>query len=190
MCLSLYGDSLSGWRTQAVNMSRSGGKSSDKSAPLLADDDNDSTGLIASAAANVQDTPAAAAAPTNSKTKSLVISFVLMVVIGLGNKIFQVRAAPTASPVSCHVYGMLVPVSGIQVLEFIPMNNYPLFINLLTTLVYIPARYALHAACSGHALACRIENMSYSIVWFVHWAVLRAPSLSFAVVDVVAVCPV
>ena len=28
----------------------------------------------------------------------------------------------------------------VQVLEFIPMNNYPLFLSLLTTFVYIPVR--------------------------------------------------
>jgi len=50
-------------------------------------------------------------------SKALVISFLLMVVVGLGNKIFQV-------------------------LEFIPMNNYPLFLNILTTFVYIPASFA------------------------------------------------
>ncbi len=64
-------------------------KSSDKTVPLLADDDDGSTGLIA--AANVQDAPEATPA-ADSKTKSLIISFVLMVVIGLGNKIFQARA--------------------------------------------------------------------------------------------------
>ena len=32
------------------------------------------------------------------------------------------------------------PVLPDQVLEYIPMTNYPLFINLLTTFVYIPVR--------------------------------------------------
>lgn len=62
---------------------------------------------------------AAAAAKTEESkdSKALIISFLLMVVIGLGNKVFQV-------------------------LEFIPMYNYPLFVNLLTTAVYIPASWA------------------------------------------------
>lgn len=46
-----------------------------------------------------------------------VISFCLMLVIGLGNKIFQV-------------------------LQFQPMYNYPLFVNMLTTFIYIPASFA------------------------------------------------
>jgi hypothetical protein len=40
-----------------------------------------------------------------------------MVVIGLGNKIFQV-------------------------LQFIPMYNYPLFNNLLTSFIYLPTSFA------------------------------------------------
>jgi drug/metabolite transporter (DMT)-like permease len=52
-----------------------------------------------------------------SDTKMLVISFAAMVVVGLGNKIFQK-------------------------LQTIPMYNYPLFLNLLTTFMYIPVSFA------------------------------------------------
>lgn len=58
----------------------------DKSAPLLADADD---GSINDSLKDAEISSAQAA--SDSKTKSLVISFVLMVVIGLGNKIFQVR---------------------------------------------------------------------------------------------------
>lgn len=51
------------------------------------------------------------------KGKALLISFLLMVVIGLGNKIFSV-------------------------LLYTPMANYPLFVNLLTTFVYVPCSFA------------------------------------------------
>jgi phosphatidylglycerophosphate synthase len=51
------------------------------------------------------------------RAKLLLISFVLMVAVGLGNKIFNV-------------------------LQFLPMYNYPLFINMLTTFVYIPVSFA------------------------------------------------
>lgn len=47
----------------------------------------------------------------SAKTRALVISFLAMVLVGLGNKVFQV-------------------------LEVIPMYNYPLFVNLFTTLIY------------------------------------------------------
>jgi len=49
--------------------------------------------------------------------KMLLISFLLLIVIGLGNKIFQK-------------------------LQTYPMNNYPYFLNLLTTFVYIPLSFA------------------------------------------------
>jgi len=61
--------------------------------------------------------------PTEEKSqekknqKMLVISFFLLVVIGLGNKIFQK-------------------------LQTDPMHNYPYFLNLLTTFVYIPLSFA------------------------------------------------
>eukprot|EP00027_Filamoeba_sp_ATCC50430_P014784 CAMPEP_0168564636 /NCGR_PEP_ID=MMETSP0413-20121227/13360_1 /TAXON_ID=136452 /ORGANISM="Filamoeba nolandi, Strain NC-AS-23-1" /LENGTH=380 /DNA_ID=CAMNT_0008596339 /DNA_START=38 /DNA_END=1177 /DNA_ORIENTATION=- len=51
------------------------------------------------------------------KTKFLYLSFMAMVVIGLGNKLFQV-------------------------LQTYPMKNYPYFLNLLTTFVYIPLSFA------------------------------------------------
>lgn len=50
-------------------------------------------------------------------TKMLIISFVLMVFVGLGNKVFQK-------------------------LMTIPMHNYPNFLNLMTTFVYIPVSFA------------------------------------------------
>lgn len=61
-----------------------------------------------------KDTASAAAA---QKQKMLIISFLLMVVFALGNKIFQK-------------------------LQTIPMHNYPYFLNLLTTFVYIPLSFA------------------------------------------------
>lgn len=80
--------------------------------PLL----NEEDGAIKDVVVNSKGAEAPPAPATTKDTgKALIISFFLMVFIGLGNKIFQV-------------------------LEFIPMNNYPLFINLLTTFVYIPAR--------------------------------------------------
>lgn len=60
--------------------------------------------------------PLVPAEDAKSDTK-LLIAFLAMVVIGLGNKIFQV-------------------------LMFQPMYNYALFANLLTTFVYIPASFA------------------------------------------------
>eukprot|EP01006_Ploeotia_vitrea_P039074 TRINITY_DN66311_c4_g11_i2.p1 TRINITY_DN66311_c4_g11~~TRINITY_DN66311_c4_g11_i2.p1 ORF type:complete len:291 (-),score=134.03 TRINITY_DN66311_c4_g11_i2:7-879(-) len=56
-------------------------------------------------------------AQNKANTNALLLSFVLMVVVGLGNKIFQV-------------------------LQLIPMYNYPLFVNLLTTFVYMPLSFA------------------------------------------------
>ena len=59
----------------------------------------------------------AAEAEANKKKKSrLTLSFCLMIVIGSGNKIFQK-------------------------LQTIPMYNYPNFLNLLTTFVYIPLSF-------------------------------------------------
>jgi hypothetical protein len=40
----------------------------------------------------------------------------------------------------CPPYPPPSPLFPGQVLEYIPMTNYPLFINLLTTFVYIPVR--------------------------------------------------
>jgi drug/metabolite transporter (DMT)-like permease len=56
-------------------------------------------------------------AEESAKAKALLISFLLMLIFGLGNKIFQV-------------------------LMFRPMNNYPLFTNLLTTFVYLPTSFS------------------------------------------------
>lgn len=54
------------------------------------------------------------AEPENpARAKALLVSFIAMVLIGTGNKIFQV-------------------------LQFIPMYNYPLFVNVLTTFMYVP----------------------------------------------------
>ena len=41
----------------------------------------------------------------------------------------------------CPLCPVLDPLCTVQVLEYIPMTNYPLFINLLTTFVYIPVRW-------------------------------------------------
>lgn len=57
------------------------------------------------------------AAKAASNANALMISFFAMVVVGTGNKIFQV-------------------------LQFIPMYNYPLFVNMLTTAFYVPASFA------------------------------------------------
>lgn len=65
-----------------------------------------------------KDIEAAEEAETKTdNTRALVISFIMMVLVGLGNKIFQV-------------------------LQFIPMNNYPLFVNLMSTFIYLPASFA------------------------------------------------
>lgn len=53
-------------------------------------------------------------AADSRRQKMLVLSFLLMVIVGLGNRIFNV-------------------------LQFIPMNRYPLWINEYTTFVYLPA---------------------------------------------------
>lgn len=61
------------------------------------------------------ETPAddAAAKAAASRNRALVISFALMIFVGLGNRIFNI-------------------------LQFVPMQNYPLFVNLLTTFAYLP----------------------------------------------------
>jgi hypothetical protein len=51
------------------------------------------------------------------RARLLAISFIAMIVIGLGNKIFGV-------------------------LMYVPMGNYPLFVNMLTTFVYLPVCFA------------------------------------------------
>ena len=70
------------------------------------------------------------------KGNALLLSFLAMVIVGLGNKLFQI-------------------------FETIPMHNYPFFLSLMTTFIYIPqrvlcaelalsARYRLHVARSSH----------------------------------------
>ena len=49
-------------------------------------------------------------------SKMLLVSFIAMIVIGLGNKIFQK-------------------------LQTLPMHNYPFFLNLMSTFVYIPISF-------------------------------------------------
>jgi drug/metabolite transporter (DMT)-like permease len=72
--------------------------------------------LEASGAAEA--TPAGApGAQSSDESKALIISFVLMVVVGLGNKIFQK-------------------------LQTIPMHNYANSLNLMTCFFYIPASFA------------------------------------------------
>lgn len=74
------------------------------------------------------------------KSRQLAISFIAMVIVGLGNKIFQVRLPGDKLAVD-----MLLrpsPVCRVQVLQTYPMNNYPLFTNTLTTFVYLPASFA------------------------------------------------
>ena len=51
------------------------------------------------------------------KGNALLLSFLAMVVVGLGNKLFQI-------------------------FETIPMHNYPFFLSLMTTFVYIPLSFA------------------------------------------------
>jgi len=63
------------------------------------------------------DTPDKNDPAEKQKSRMLLISFLALVVIGLGNKIFQK-------------------------LQTIPMYNYPYFLNLLTTFVYIPLGFA------------------------------------------------
>jgi len=63
----------------------------------------------------IQDAPDIA--KENNKQKMLLISFLLLVVVGLGNKIFQK-------------------------LETFPMYNYPYFLGLLVTFYYIPLSFA------------------------------------------------
>ena len=58
-----------------------------------------------------------AAAKKAKKGNSLLSVFLAMVVIGLGNKLFQIFQA-------------------------IPMHNYPYFLNVLTTFVYVPVSFA------------------------------------------------
>ena len=50
-------------------------------------------------------------------TKLLILSFVLMIFVGLGNKVFQK-------------------------LQTLPMYNYPNYLNLMTTFIYIPVSFA------------------------------------------------
>ena len=50
------------------------------------------------------------------RSRMLIFSFLVMVVVGLGNKIFQK-------------------------LQTLPMYQYPYFLSLLTTFIYVPARY-------------------------------------------------
>ena len=70
-----------------------------------------------SAAAAAAEEEAEDAKTAASNRQALVWSFCAMVVIGLGNKIFQK-------------------------LQTIPMYNYPNFLNLLTTFMYIPLSFA------------------------------------------------
>jgi len=51
------------------------------------------------------------------KSRLLIFSFVMMVIVGLGNKIFQK-------------------------LQTVPMQEYPFFLSLLTTFIYIPTSFA------------------------------------------------
>lgn len=65
----------------------------------------------------IQPLIAPAPAASAKKQQLLLITFLTLVVIGLGNKIFQK-------------------------LQAIPMYNYPYFLNILTTFVYIPLSFA------------------------------------------------
>ncbi|CEG42496.1 UAA transporter [Plasmopara halstedii] len=69
----------------------------------------------------------------------LLVSFVAMVFVGLGNKIFQK-------------------------LQTIPMHNYPAFLNLLTTFVYIPISFAyiLPMIKYGSAITWEQQNIPKS----------------------------
>ena len=61
--------------------------------------------------------PGMGAEEGKDNTRMLVVSFVLMVFVGLGNKVFQK-------------------------LMTIPMHNYPNYLNLMTTFIYIPVSFA------------------------------------------------
>lgn len=60
-----------------------------------------------------KDAPKSAASTARDNGRALLISFVLMVFVGLGNRIMNI-------------------------LQYTPMINYPLFVNLLTTFAYLP----------------------------------------------------
>ena len=96
---------------------------------------------------------AAAVEARDPRLCNAVISFLLMIVIGLGNKIFQVQGARRMRKPELHFawgvagwrelwrVGETKNRAG-QVLEFIPMYNYVLFVNLLTTFAYLPTSFA------------------------------------------------
>mmetsp|Transcript_18860 Transcript_18860/g.66646 ORF Transcript_18860/g.66646 Transcript_18860/m.66646 type:complete len:493 (-) Transcript_18860:147-1625(-) len=84
--------------------------------PTGADTEAGRSGSVNTAGAGKK-VDAAAKAEEASRSRALIISFLAMVLVGLGNKVFQV-------------------------LEVIPMYNYPLFVNLFTTLIYIPVSWA------------------------------------------------
>ncbi len=83
--------------------------------PLIAEDAEVS--LDMSVVRPEVDATIAAEAEGRRKSRLLVISFILMIFVGLGNKIFQV-------------------------LMLQPMVNYPLYVSMLTTAVYLPACFA------------------------------------------------
>ena len=72
-----------------------------------------------------------------TQTRMLVCSFFLMIVIGLGNKIFQK-------------------------LQTIPMHNYPFFLNIMSTFVYIPCSflYIIPVQKYGTAITKECEEIS------------------------------
>ncbi|TMW62398.1 hypothetical protein Poli38472_009891 [Pythium oligandrum] len=72
---------------------------------------------------------------TDARSSKLVVSFVAMVFVGLGNKIFQK-------------------------LQTIPMHNYPMFLNLLTTFVYIPISFAYIIPMIKYGTAITAEQRS------------------------------
>jgi len=63
------------------------------------------------------ETPSSPGQNKDSKSVALTVSFLVMIVVGLGNKVFNV-------------------------LETTPMNNYPFFLNFYTSLIYIPLSFA------------------------------------------------
>jgi hypothetical protein len=68
------------------------------------------------AANDANDANGSTADTSGGRSKALALSFVLMVVVGLGNKLFQI-------------------------FETGPMHNYPFFLNFLSTFIYVPVSF-------------------------------------------------
>jgi len=84
--------------------------------PKPGSDETETKPLISDKSAET-DSPKEGERNPRANPKMLIFSFVVMIGVGLGNKIFQK-------------------------LQTIPMRNYPYFLNLLTTFIYIPMSFA------------------------------------------------